>query len=172
MIDELIRRWQFKLNPFANNGKKEYRHSGHRSLDQRYGGKTGRIRKRRSGDNLPHFDEVISSLKKEKWRSDRVNSDGNDYEITTAIDFDSRDWHYNSIVQLNGREITDDSKLNRNEHTRKRVAQPQKAKALWDFFLKEAARIHLEKCSETQNRFHKTDKRYFGMMKKAFSNQN
>lgn len=115
------------------------------------------------------LDEIVVSLKKEKSRLDKVSTPGNEYEVETTISLDSRQWCFISSAKHNGHEITDDSNLLKDELCRKRVTQANKTKALWNLFVKEAAEIHLEKCSEIQNRHEGPEKKAWGIKKQLIS---
>lgn len=102
--------------------------------------------------------EILESLKKENVRLDKFMAPGNEYEVETTLTINSREWCFSSLVKQNSQVVTDDLLLIKEDFCRKRVAETNKTKALWNLFVKEAAEIHLHKCQAVESRFERSKK--------------
>ena len=105
------------------------------------------------------LESILVSLKHEKSRHDSFDEPDHTYEIKTQIEINEREWCFNSVATYNGIEITDDPELTKETICRKRVAQINKTKALWNLFVKEAATIHFDRCKAVRHRLERSHKR-------------
>ena len=110
-------------------------------------------------DQTGLIEEIMVSLKQEKSRQDSLDALDQHYNIETQIEISEREWCFSSVVMHNGVEITDDPELLKERTCRKRVAQMNKTKALWNLFIKEAATMHLERCETIGQRLEKSGNR-------------
>jgi hypothetical protein len=119
-------------------------------------------------NSLLSLNEILVSLKNNRSRMEVLGGPENEYAVETTIIVGEREWIFSSAVKRNGKEITDDIKLIRDELRRKRSTQANKSKALWSLFLKEAAENHLEKCSEVKRLLERSGKKHISAKRVLF----
>ncbi len=103
-------------------------------------------------DESRSLDEIVISLQREKSYVDKLSRPGEKYVVETYIKVNNREWYFSSGVKRNGQEIKNDNKLIREVRCRKPVPQADQTESRWIAFVKEAAKIHLEKYEEVNRR--------------------
>jgi len=104
-------------------------------------------------DQSRSLKENMVSLQQKYSLQHSFGEPGRLYKIQTHITISDREWRSLSVATYNDVEITDELDLLKETIRQKRVVETNKAQALWNLFLKEAASVHLEKCTAAERSY-------------------